>query len=104
MEGQSVHGRGGPGLALLTSNVPLDQVADTSVAEGPVQVSREDGLRRIGVEINIAVGLILLLLFMTFKSIRLALLVITNLPFALIGGVFALYIYVIPIAVRSLSA
>ncbi len=123
-------------------NVPLDQLADISVAEGPVQVSREDGLRRIGVEINIsdrdigsyvaeakeeirrnvdlpagyyttwggqfenqqramnklmiigpiAIGLILLLLFMTFKSIRLALLVITNLPFALIGGVFALYI------------
>jgi cobalt-zinc-cadmium resistance protein CzcA len=40
----------------------------------------------------IAVGLILLLLFVTFRSIRLAMLVISNLPFALIGGVFALYI------------
>ncbi|RPI08808.1 MAG: efflux RND transporter permease subunit, partial [Acidobacteriales bacterium] len=40
----------------------------------------------------IAAGLILLLLFITFKSIRLALLVIFNLPFALIGGVFALYV------------
>jgi cobalt-zinc-cadmium resistance protein CzcA len=40
----------------------------------------------------IAVGLILLLLFVTFKSIRLALLVLSNLPFALIGGVFSLWI------------
>lgn len=123
-------------------NVPLREVADIALVEGPVQVSREDGLRRIGIEINIndrdigsyvaeakaaiqkkvtlppgyyttwggqfenqqramtklmiigpiAIGLILLLLFVTFKSVRLALLVITNLPFALIGGVFALYI------------
>jgi heavy metal efflux system protein len=123
-------------------NVPLNQLADIAVVDGPVQVSREDGLRRIGIEINItdrdigsyvaeakelilkrvtlpsgyyttwggqfenqqramnklmiigpiAIGLILLLLFMTFKSLRLAFLVITNLPFALIGGVFALFI------------
>jgi len=123
-------------------NVPLNQLADIAVVDGPVQVSREDGLRRIGIEINIkdrdigsyvaeakdvirkkvtlppgyyttwggqfenqqramnklmiigpiAIGLILFLLFVTFKSIRLALLVVTNLPFALIGGVFALLI------------
>jgi len=122
-------------------NMPLSQLADIKVTQGPVQISREDGLRRIGVEINIrdrdigtyvaeakeaiknqvvlppgyfttwggqfenqqramarlmivgpiAIGLILLLLFVTFRSIRLALLVIFNLPFALIGGVFALY-------------
>ena len=34
-------------------NVPLNQLAEISVVEGPVQVSREDGLRRIGIEINI---------------------------------------------------
>jgi len=122
-------------------NVPLSQLASIDVTQGPVQVSRENGLRRIGVEINIhdrdigtyvaeakeairnrvnlppgyfitwggqfenqqramsrlmiigpiAVGLILLLLLVTFGSIRLAMLVIFNLPFALIGGVFALY-------------
>jgi heavy metal efflux system protein len=122
-------------------NMPLNQLADIQVTQGPVQVTRENGQRRIGVEINIhdrdigsyvteakaaiknqvklppgyfttwggqfenqqramarlmivgpiAVGLILLLLFITFRSMRLALLVIFNLPFALIGGVFALY-------------
>ena len=123
-------------------NVPLSELAQIGVVQGPVQVSRENGLRRIGIEINIhdrdigsyvaearevirrkvslptgyyttwggqfenqqramarlmiiapiAVGLILLLLFITFKSVRLATLVIFNLPFALIGGVFALYV------------
>lgn len=123
-------------------NMPLSQLADIRVVQGPVQISRENGLRRIGIEINIhdrdigtyvaeareairnnidlpsgyfttwggqfenqqramarlalvgpaAVGLIFLLLFITFQSIRLAMLVIFNLPFALIGGVFALYL------------
>ncbi len=123
-------------------NVPLAQLADIKMVEGPVQISREDGVRRIGIEMNvsgrdigtfvaeakreikehvklpagyyitwggqfenqqramnklliimpIAIGLILLLLFLTFRSIRLAFLVISNLPFALIGGVFSLWI------------
>ncbi|MDO9287653.1 MAG: CusA/CzcA family heavy metal efflux RND transporter [Thermodesulfovibrionales bacterium] len=123
-------------------NIPLEQLADVTMIEGPVQISRQDGVRRIGIEMNItgrdiggfvaeakqkikekvklpagyyltwggqfenqqramnklmiigpvAIGLILLLLYITFRSIRLALLVISNLPFALIGGVFALYI------------
>ncbi len=124
------------------SNTPLSHLAKISVTEGPSQISREDGLRRIGIEMNIegrdmggfvseakrkiaenvklppgyyitwggqfenqqramarmmvigpiAIGLILLLLFATFRSIRLSLLVILNLPFALIGGVFSLWI------------
>lgn len=40
----------------------------------------------------VAIGMIMLLLYVSFRSIRLALLVISNLPFALIGGVFALFI------------
>jgi cobalt-zinc-cadmium resistance protein CzcA len=123
-------------------NVPLEQLAEVKMIEGPVQISRQDGNRRIGIEMNVtgrdigsfvaeakekirnkvklppgyyvtwggqfenqqramnklmiigpsAVGLILLLLYVTFRSMRLALLVISNLPFALIGGVFALFI------------
>lgn len=124
------------------ANIPLGQLADVEMIEGPVQISREDGIRRIGIEMNISgrdigsfveeakqkiknniqlpagyyltwggqfenqqramnklmiigpavIGLILLLLLVTFKSIRLALLVISNLPFALIGGIISLYI------------
>ncbi|BCG47013.1 CzcABC family efflux RND transporter, transmembrane protein [Citrifermentans bremense] len=123
-------------------NVPLEQLAEVKMVEGPAQISRQDGVRRIGVEMNVtgrdiggfvaeakqkikekvqlppgyyltwggqfenqqramnklmiigpvAVALILLLLYVTFRSIRLALLVISNLPFALIGGVFALFL------------
>ena len=123
-------------------NIPLEQLADVKMIEGPVQISRQDGVRRIGVEMNIsgrdigsfvaeakekikekvqlpsgyylswggqfenqqramnklmiigpvAIGLILLLLYITFGSVRLALLVICNLPFALIGGIFSLYL------------
>ena len=110
--------------------------------EGPAQISREDGRRRIGIEMNISgrdiggfvkearekvrrevplqggtyvswggqfenqqramarlmiiapavILLIFFLLLVTFDSARLALLVLLNLPFALIGGVFALLI------------
>jgi len=122
--------------------IPLSQLADITASEGPVQISRESGERRIGVECNISgrdlggfvtearrlvrdgvklpsgyyltwggqfenqqramrrlaiilpatIGLILLLLFLTFNSLRLAFLVLLNLPFALIGGVVSLYI------------
>ncbi len=122
--------------------IPLSQLTDISLWEGPVQISREDGLRRMGIEINVAdrdigsfvaeaqdtisrrvqlpagysivwggqfenqqramqrlmiitplvVILVLLLLFMTFGSLRLALLVFLNLPFAMMGGIFALWL------------
>lgn len=45
---------------------------------------------RLSVVVPVAIGLIFVLLFSTFGSIRQALLVLVNIPFALIGGVFAL--------------
>ena len=42
--------------------------------------------------VPVALGLIFLLLFSTFSSLRQALLVLFNIPLALIGGVFALWI------------
>jgi len=124
------------------AKIPLSQLAEITINEGPVQISREDGMRRIGIEMNVqgrdigsfvaeaknkiktnvdlpagyyltwggqfenqqramakimtigpvAIGLILLLLFLAFRNIRLALLVITILPFALIGGIISLWI------------
>jgi heavy metal efflux system protein len=46
--------------------------------------------RRLAVVVPIALGLIFLLLFATFGSIKQALLVLVNIPFAMIGGVFLL--------------
>jgi cobalt-zinc-cadmium resistance protein CzcA len=45
---------------------------------------------RLAIVVPVALGLIFVLLFVTFNSIRQALLVFVNIPFALIGGVFAL--------------
>ncbi|MEN6308478.1 MAG: CusA/CzcA family heavy metal efflux RND transporter [Anaerohalosphaeraceae bacterium] len=123
-------------------SLPLSQLAEVVVEEGPVQISRENARRRMAVELNVSgrdiggfvaeaqrqirenvelpsgyylewggqfenqqqaarrlmlitpiiVGMIVLLLFMTFQSMRLTLLVLCNLPFALVGGVFALMI------------
>jgi outer membrane protein TolC len=120
--------------------VPLGQLADVRRVEGPLQISREDGQRRIGIEINVSgrdiggfvreaqerlkervslpsgyyvtwggqfenqqkanqrlmivtpivVGLVFLLLLATFNSVWLAMLVLACLPFAMVGGVFAL--------------
>jgi cobalt-zinc-cadmium resistance protein CzcA len=52
--------------------------------------NQQQAMRRLTIITPIIVGLILLLLFWTFNSIRLALLVVCNLPFALVGGVFLL--------------
>ncbi|MGA2262840.1 MAG: CusA/CzcA family heavy metal efflux RND transporter, partial [Acidobacteriota bacterium] len=122
--------------------IPLSQLADISLQEGPVEISRDNGTRFMGVELNIVgrdigsfvaearskirekitlpvgysiawggqfenqqramrrlmiitplvVILVLVLLFITFKSVRLSFLVFLNLPFALMGGVLALWL------------
>ncbi len=124
------------------AKVPLSQLADVKLVEGPVQISRDDSKRRIVVECNvrgrdiggfvaesqaklkeklklpagyyitwggafenqqramkrlmiivpITVALIFFLLYLTFNSIKQAVLIIINLPFALIGGIVALFI------------
>jgi cobalt-zinc-cadmium resistance protein CzcA len=47
---------------------------------------------RLAIVVPVAIGLIFLLLFSTFGSVRQAVLVLTNIPFALIGGVFGLWL------------
>jgi cobalt-zinc-cadmium resistance protein CzcA len=47
---------------------------------------------RLALVVPLAVGLVFMLLFSTFGSLRQALLVLTNVPFALVGGVLALLI------------
>ncbi len=47
---------------------------------------------RLGLVIPVSLGLIFLLLFTTFGSIRQAVLVLSNIPLAMIGGVFALWL------------
>jgi cobalt-zinc-cadmium resistance protein CzcA len=47
---------------------------------------------RLALVVPLAVGLVFMLLFSTFGSLRQALLVLTNVPFAMLGGVFALLV------------
>jgi len=47
---------------------------------------------RLAVVVPVALGMIFLLLFTTFGSVRQATLVLTNIPFALIGGILALWV------------
>lgn len=120
--------------------LPLSQLADIVSTEGPVQVSRENGQRRVVIQANVrnrdlggfvqeaearlerevklpegyhleyggtyehlqsgrarlalvlpvTFGVIFLLLFTTFGSVRQAALVFTGIPFAVTGGILAL--------------
>ncbi|MEZ0236513.1 MAG: efflux RND transporter permease subunit, partial [Methylophilaceae bacterium] len=47
---------------------------------------------RLAVVVPIALGLIFLLLFATFRSVRQSVLILSNIPFAMVGGVFALWL------------
>jgi cobalt-zinc-cadmium resistance protein CzcA len=133
------------------SRIPLFQLADIRVVEGPAQISREDTRRRIGVELNVrgrdigsfveeaqavvgrevnvppgyyltwggtfenlerassrllivvplALFLIFVLLFTTFGSARQALLIYTGIPFAVVGGIFALLLRGMPFSISA---
>ena len=47
---------------------------------------------RLSIVIPVALGLIFILLFSTFGSVRQALLILSNIPFALVGGILALWL------------
>ena len=54
--------------------------------------NQQRAAQRLSIVVPVAVGLIFLILFLTFRSVRQALLVLSNIPFAMIGGVFGLFI------------
>jgi cobalt-zinc-cadmium resistance protein CzcA len=54
--------------------------------------NQQRAAQRLSIVVPVAVGLIFLILFLTFRSVRQALLVLSNIPFAMIGGVVGLFI------------
>ena len=54
--------------------------------------NQQRAAQRLTIVVPIALGLIFLLLYTTFNSVRQAVLILSNIPFAMIGGVFALWI------------
>ena len=63
--------------------------------------NQERAMRRLTFVVPVSVFLIFVLLFDAFKSVRSALIILLNVPFALIGGIFALYITGIPLSVSA---
>ncbi|HXC37514.1 MAG TPA: CusA/CzcA family heavy metal efflux RND transporter [Burkholderiales bacterium] len=63
--------------------------------------NQERAMKRLAVIVPISVLLIFLLLFDAFQSVKSALLIILNIPLALIGGIFALLITGIPLSVSA---
>ena len=58
-------------------------------------------MARLSIVVPLSVLVIFLLLFNAFKSFKSATLIISNIPFALIGGVFALFLTGIPLSVSA---
>ena len=133
------------------NQIPLEQIADVKYEDGPMQISRENGKRRIVVGFNVrgadvktvvetiqaklddklklpegyyttyggqfenlieankrlsvavpvALGLILVLLYFTFKSIKQSLLIFTAIPLSAIGGIVALWLRDMPFSISA---
>jgi cobalt-zinc-cadmium resistance protein CzcA len=64
--------------------------AGYSVVYGGQFENQQRAAMRLAVVVPVALGLIFLLLFATFRSLRQAALIMANAPFALVGGVMAL--------------
>ena len=63
--------------------------------------NQQRAMKRLSWVVPLSILTIFLLLFNTFKSIRSSLLIIANIPFALIGGIVALSITGIPLSVSA---
>jgi len=76
--------------ARVTQEVRLPE--GYSVQWGGQFENQQRSAARLGVVVPIALGLIFLLLFATFRSVRQSVLILSNIPFAMVGGVFALWL------------
>ncbi len=74
--------------AAVAAQVPLPP--GYRLAWGGQFENQQRAAARLGVVVPIALGLIFVLLFSTFGSVRQALLVLAMVPFAMVGGIFAL--------------
>src|SRR5262252_638722 len=63
--------------------------------------NQQRAMKRLAVIVPISIFLIFVLLFDAFKSIKSALLILLNVPFALIGGIVALLFTGIPLSVSA---
>lgn len=76
--------------AAVARDVPLPP--GYRLAWGGQFENQQRAAARLGLVVPVALGLIFVVLFMTFGSVRQALLILGNVPFALVGGILALWL------------
>ena len=76
--------------ALVAAKVPMD--TGYRVTWGGQFENQQRAAARLAVVVPVALGLIFVLLFSTFRSVRQALLILSIIPFALVGGIVALWV------------
>jgi cobalt-zinc-cadmium resistance protein CzcA len=74
----------------------------TQVEWGGEFESKERAMHRLTVVVPVALALTLLLLFSAFGSLPLALLVLLNVPFALVGGAIGLWFAAMPVSIAAM--
>ena len=73
-------------------NEKVDLPSGYFVTWGGQFENQQRAMRRLSIILPLTIGLIFLMLFLTFNSGRLAALIIINVPFAMIGGLIALFV------------
>ncbi len=76
--------------ALVTKNLPLP--TGYRITWGGQFENQQRAAARLSIVVPVALGLIFILLFATFRSVKQSLLILSNIPFALVGGIVALWI------------
>ena len=75
---------------LVTQKMPLP--TGYRISWGGQFENQQRAAARLTVVVPVALGLVFVLLFSTFRSVRQALLILSNIPFALVGGIVALWV------------
>jgi len=76
--------------ALVAKKLPLP--TGYRISWGGQFENQQRAAARLAVVVPVALGLVFVLLFSTFRSVRQALLILSNIPFALVGGIVALWV------------
>lgn len=76
--------------ALVASKVTLP--TGYRISWGGQFENQQRAAARLTVVVPVALGMIFILLFSTFRSVRQSLLILSNIPFALVGGIVALWL------------
>ena len=76
--------------SLVTQKIPL--ATGYRISWGGQFENQQRAAARLAIVVPVALGLVFILLFSTFRSVRQALLILSNIPFALVGGIVALWL------------